>query len=273
MLCHIYKLGFVFIFTGVMIYCSPEKNSEFMNHNSFDPSKSDAKAIQIVNEMWQALGGNDNWNRARYLSFRWIIEQDGNPLVDRRHDWDRDSNRYRVEGTNRKGQRFVGIFNTQTKDGEVYLDGGKVTIDSTKNQMLKNAYRSFINDSYWLLMPHKLNDPGVILSYEGEKELNGQSYDVIKVTFENVGLTPGDMYWAYIDKTDRLMHKWEYILERYPQDREPSGAWWKDWQPFGGVQLAMNREIEGRDVRIYFKDVVVSPEVDESVFELTGKTF
>ncbi len=241
------------------------------NNKVFDPSKSDAKALAVMEEMWTALGGKDNWEKARYLGFRWLVEREGNVVADFRHDWDRYTNRYRVEGTDRDGKHFVVLFNTDTKDGEVYLDGVRLPADTTKTKMLEDAYGRHINDSYWLIMPYKLNDPGVILNYEGEKEAGGQQYDVIKVTFENVGLTPKDTYWAFISKNDRLMHKWEYVL----QDRQPPPTicWWKDWQTIGGIKLAMNKEFEGRPVRIYFKEVKVSPTVDEAVFEMTGKTF
>ncbi|MFQ5752000.1 MAG: DUF6503 family protein, partial [bacterium] len=186
-------------------HCGHQQAPREAAKKNFDPTQSDPQAIQVVNEMWQALGGKENWQQARYLSYHWMAEREGNIVANYRHDWDRDTNRYRVEGTNRAGQHFVVLFNTQTKAGEVYLNGNKVQEDSTKEKMLDSAYGRFINDSYWFLMPYKLNDPGVILTYEGEKAINESKYDVVKVTFENVGLTPEDTYWAFIDKTDHLM--------------------------------------------------------------------
>ncbi|MFQ5675299.1 MAG: hypothetical protein ACE5G1_05325 [bacterium] len=241
--------------------------------NGFDASKSDPQAVQVVDEMMAALGGQDNWQKVRFLSYHWIVEVDGNTRSDFRHDWDRYTNNYRVEGTNRDGQHFVIVFNTQSKEGDVFLDGTKVTVDSTRAQWLERAYGRYINDSYWLLMPYKLKDPGVILSYEGEKEVDGDNYDVVKVTFASVGLTPGDTYWAYIGKSDRLMHKWEYKLQGWPADRQPSSAWWREWQDVGNIKLAMSKEFDGRPARIYFKDVIASMDVDEGIFELTSKTF
>jgi hypothetical protein len=242
-------------------------------NRTFDPSKSDPQALRIVDELWQALGGKAAWEQARYFSFHWIVEREGKPVADYRHDWDRYTGRYRVEGANREGKHFVALFNVNTREGEVYLEGEKLPTDSTKIKFLENAYARFINDSYWLIMPYKLNDPGVILNYDGEKELAEQKYDVVKVTFENVGLTPKDTYWAYISKTDRLMHRWEYVLQGQEPGTAPQPSWWRDWQTVGGIKLAMSKEFESRPARIYFKDVKVSPTVDEAVFEMTGKTF
>lgn len=241
------------------------------SERTFDPSGSDPEALKVVDEMWLALGGKEAWAKNRYLSFRWLVGREDNVVANYRHDWDRHTARYRVEGTNREGQHFVVLFHTETKDGEVYIDGAKVEVDSTRQKMLENAYGRYINDSYWLIMPYKLQDPGVILNYEGEKEIAGEQYDVVKVTFDNVGLTPGDTYWTFIGKQDRLMHKWEYVLQG--QQPPPTVAWWKKWQTFNGNQLALDRQFENRPVRIYFEDVILSPDVPEGIFESTNKTF
>ena len=31
------------------------------------------------------------------------------------------------------------------------------------------AYAIWVNDTYWLLMPYKMKDPGVTLAYDGEE--------------------------------------------------------------------------------------------------------
>ena len=216
------------------ISCPKTETFKIAEPVGFDASKSDTKAIAVVDELWDAMGGRENWQKARYLGYRWVVARNDTDVADYRHDWDRLTNRYRVEGTNRDDQHMVVLFNTNTKEGDVYLDGSKVSVDSTRADMLKRAYGRFINDSYWLIMPYKLKDPGVILNYEGIKEIDGDKYDVVKVTFENVGLTPKDTYWAYIDSETRLMHKWEYVL----QGREPPATvcWWKDWQTVGGIK-------------------------------------
>ena len=259
-------LFFSIILFTIFIQCGPQDNSNQKKESKFDPSKSDAKAVQVVNDMWTALGGKRNWEKARSLSYHWIVEREGKIAADYRHDWDRHTNQYRVEGTDREGKHFIALFNTESLTGDVLVNGEILPDDSTRIKMLDRAYGRFINDSYWLIMPYKLKDPGVVLTYEGEKQQDGQFYDVVKGTFENVGLTPGDTYWAFINKSDHLMHKWEYVLEG--REPPPTVAWWTDWRNVGGIKLAMNRKFEGRPVRIYFKDVVVSSEVDKTVFEM-----
>ncbi|NIR52972.1 hypothetical protein GWO43_30540 [candidate division KSB1 bacterium] len=273
MLNNILRMGTAIFILFLSLYCGRNDTSSTNDTRSFDASKSDSSAIEVVDEMWQALGGREAWAKARYLSYRWIVEREDSVLADYRHDWDRYTGRYRAEGTNRDGNHFVALFNVQSRQGDVYLDGVELPDDSTKANMLERAYARFINDSYWLLMPYKLNDPGVILSYDREQEIQNKGYDVVKVTFEQVGLTPDDTYRAFINKQDRLMHKWEYVLQGQEPDAEPTVAWWMDWQEFDGIKLALDRQFEDRSIRIYFKDVTVSSTVDEDVFQLTERTF
>ncbi len=273
------NITYQFALTVALVILSPcympgdsthAQNSEAID---FDPSKSDPQAIEIVKQMWQALGGIENWREVGYLSFHWLVEREAKDIADFRHDWDRFGNRYRVEGTNRDGQHFVVIFNTESRQGQTYLDGAQVEVDSTKRKLLDMAYGRFINDSYWLIMPYKLQDPGVVLSYEGEEDWNGKQFDVIKVTFEQVGLTPGDTYWAYIDKEDRLMKKWEYHLQGWEPERERGGSAWTQWQQFGDIKLALSRPFNSGSGRIYFKDVIVSDTVDDAIFANTSRSF
>ena len=60
--------------------------------NGFDRSKSDPQALQVVDEMWESLGGKDNWQKTRFLSYHWIVEVNGEIRSDYRHDWDRYTN-------------------------------------------------------------------------------------------------------------------------------------------------------------------------------------
>lgn len=68
----------------------------------------------MIEDMWVALGGKENWEKARYLSFRWIVEGEGNVVADYRHDWDRYTNHCCVEGTTRDGKHLVVLFNTKS---------------------------------------------------------------------------------------------------------------------------------------------------------------
>lgn len=235
-------------------------------------SHADARAAAIVDEMMHAMGGQAAWERARYLRFDWVVERDGKQVAYVRHLWDRWDGRYRVEWKTRDGQELVALFNVNTRSGKVTLNG-EPPREEDLQKYLDQAYQRFINDSYWLLMPWKLNDPGVKLEYAGEAEMDGKKHVLIHVSFENVGLTPGDHYWAFINPETLLMERWAYFLESYAKDKgepalEKATPWeWRDWHDVGGIKLAGEKRMVGQDARIYFPVLRVLPEVDAHVFD------
>ena len=109
------------------------------------------------------------------------------------------------------------------------------------------AWKWFINDSYWLLAPAKLMDPGV------HRRLDDQGRLVL--TFGEVGLTPGDRYTLSVDRDTGRVTKWQYRLQ---SGRE--GAFrWTDYRQFGPLELSTRRiSTEGdSEVVIRFDDVDV----------------
>jgi len=90
---------------------------------------------------------------------------------------------------------YLTIMNLNTKAGSPWLDERRVTGEQELKQ-LESAYGSWVNDSYWLLMPYKMKDAGVTLSLAGEEKGEGGTWDKLLLTFDSVGLTPRDKYWA-----------------------------------------------------------------------------
>ncbi len=219
-------------------------------------------ARAVGKQLWNALGGDDGWQRARYLRFDWIVERDGKRVVARSHYWDRWTGRYRVDGEDKEGAYRV-YFNVNTKEGDAWLGGKKLTDAAQRKKWLDDGYEAFINDSYWLLAPFKIFDGGVKLDYGGEdKGPHGEACDVLKLSFDNVGLTPKDMYWLYVDRATHLVVEWKYVLDG---KKEPPTAWaWSDWKKTGSIMLASMRQNLGKPSVIRFDNLKVSTDVDEA---------
>lgn len=218
----------------------------------------DAAAIAKAERLLDALGGKDAYDDTRFVRF--------NFFGFRTHHWDRFTGRYRLEGNNREGEHYVVLFDTDTKDGQAFKDGSALDGEE-KAKMLEMAYGAFINDTYWLLMPYKLLDPGVTLHDAGQETLDGKTYDVVKLTFGEVGLTPGDSYWAYLDPETGLMARWAYHLQGWEADR-PKTAWeWRDWDRHGDILLAATRRnVESGDER-GLEQIAVFESLSDSVFD------
>jgi hypothetical protein len=207
------------------------------------------------------MGGDAAWDEARLISFHFAGR--------RVHHWDRSTGRHRLVGQTQEGESYVDVEAIDTRRGRVWLDGAEIHGDRA-SELLETAYGAWVNDTYWLLMPLKLTDPGVILTYEGTEVLDGETYDVLGLTFDDVGLTPGDRYWAYVSRRTGLMDRWAYRLQSQPEDAEPTVWLWQGWQWYGPdearVRLAPTRSAVGGGRTLELGPIEVSNAVPEVLF-------
>jgi hypothetical protein len=202
------------------------------------------------------------WNDARYFAFTFDVEREGKIVASYAQRWDRFTGDYRVSGKNREGEDVLVVMNINTKEGKAWKNGQAV---ADPKDLLTFGYRRFINDTYWLLAPWKVFDPGVQRTYDGEKPgPDGFVCDVIKLSFDGVGLTPKDIYWLSVTRDGHQMLQWQYVLGGAAE--EPTTAVWKDWRTFGGIRLSVEKVFPGHPRRILFENVAVSSSRDDSLF-------
>lgn len=190
----------------------------------------DDKAQQLAKDVWKASGG-ENWGQVKTVDFTFIVEQDGKQLASAAHHWDVAAGSDRVQW---KGKDVTVNLAAPGQDEE-----GKA------------AYARWVNDSYWLLAPLKVLDPGVKLTSEGPKESEGAQCETLRLSFGQVGLTPSDQYLLYIDPQTKLVRAWDYM----PDGETTMHGTWEKYQPFGGLQLATEHNFGGKMIR--FADVKV----------------
>lgn len=207
----------------------------------------DAKAQEIAHAMMAAMGGQDAWNQARFVRYDFRVTAGGKTVADRAHLWDKATGRYRLESVGKDGARQVVLFNT----GDA---------SSSATPAVKQAYGSFINDMYWLAMPWKWMDPGVHLKYMGRRKYGGEDFDVVQLTFDHVGLTPGDRYEAFVSPKSHLMEHWEYRLQSGNE-----GSWDWEYTTTAGLKLAKNHTSkDGQSINM--GDVRVMNSTDDAYF-------
>jgi hypothetical protein len=209
---------------------------------------ADAKAVAVADKVMHSLGGADAWNGLHYLRFDFAVDRGGKTLVRRAHTWDKWTGQYRFEATGKEGEAIVVLMNVNTREGSAFVKGKKVEGEGLKKH-LDDAYASWVNDSYWLLMPYKMKDPGVILAYDGAETKGSDTWDKVRLTFDNVGLTPKDKYWAFVNRKTGLVDRWDFVLKG--ENKPPSSFAWKNWKAFGKVMLADDR-VSPDGTRIYF---------------------
>jgi hypothetical protein len=227
------------------------------------PKASDPRAVAVADQVLEALGGKSAWDATRYLRFDFAVEVDGKPVMTRSHWWDKYTGRYRLEARTKEGDPYLVLMNLNTKQGSAWLKGRALQADELKSYLDK-GYAIWVNDTYWLLMPYKMKDSGVILRLDGEAREGGAAWDKVLLTFDNVGLTPKDRYWAYVNRASHLVDRWEFILQG---EKGPASRFdWSGWQRYGRIMLSSTRVNAKDKEKILFPVLAVSQSMPDSVF-------
>jgi hypothetical protein len=213
----------------------------------FDAAGSDPQAIQLADQVMEALGSRPAWDATRYLTWRFFGL--------RQHLWDKWTGDLRFAQDD-----LLVLMNLHSQEGRAWQGGMEISDPDTLAAKLEHAYRAWINDSYWLIMPYKLKDTGVTLKYRGESQTqDGRPADLLQLTFHNVGVTPQNKYHVWVDRESHLVTQWAF----YPNadDSEPRFVGpWSNWQRHGRILLA-----DGRGERRH-TDIAVFAQLPPSVF-------
>lgn len=190
----------------------------------------DLRTKTIIDEMVEAMGGYKKWEAIPYISWTFFGSRD---LL-----WDKHGNRVRIDSPR---DSSIYLLNMDDMSGRVISHGMAVTDPDSLEKHLEVARRIWINDSYWLAMPFKLEDPGVHLQYSRmDTTLTGSLSDVIEVTFEEVGVTPQNKYEVYVDRRRHLITQWAFFREA--DQTAPTAIWpWDNYKLYMGVLISADR--------------------------------
>lgn len=227
------------------------------------------RADTLAMELYEELGGPEAWASLPYLRFTFAVERSGERTPVAHHFWDRTSGRYRVEWNSQNDDTtFVALFDVDAHEGgSVYANGSAVDT-ARADALLDQAYRRYINDTYWLLAPVKLLDPGVDL--ETVPDSTTAEELVLHATFEDVGLTPGDQYWYTVDRESGRMSQWAYHLQSYEPDQPPSRFQWTGYQSFeapaGTIWMATRKQAIDGNTAILTDQIATLEEAPDEIF-------
>jgi len=190
------------------------------------PPSGDDAAMKLAKDVVKASGG-DNWAKVKRIQWTFnVIDKDGKPAMAAKHDWDL---RAGTDLVTWKDKTVTVKFADKNDEGDA-----------------KAAYQRWVNDSYWLLMPMKLLDGGVKLAHGGTQEVEGQKYEVLNMSFQDVGLTPGDKYTLYIDPQEKLVRRWDYM----PSAEKKMSGTWDGYEQFGPLKLATKHQFGDRQINM-----------------------
>lgn len=216
-----------------------QKAEEDQLVEGFDYATSDTEAVSIANELMKAMGGRKNWKKARYFTWNFLGEQ--------RHFWDKETGDIRIESLS---SNLIILMNLNTKKGKVFVNGQEITQADSLKKYMEMGENIWANDSYWLVMPFRLLEPGVVLKYLDEDVAQtGETADVIEVTFSS-GPLAGRKYHVYVDKVSRFVVQWA-IYSKAQNDDPTLVSDWSDYEKYRNIWLSSARgRLEISDIAI-----------------------
>jgi hypothetical protein len=231
------------LFAGVLMFGS----AGWAESGPGDAGGSESRAEELAQSVVETAGQP---RKATKVAFSFVVEVDGEEKVRRRHVWWPSKQKLRVDvGETEVELKSLDAFEVSKmaeSPGE-FEDKWKKVAPNVSASQAAEAWGWFVNDSYWLFAPSKLFDPGVHRSVDDQGRL--------VLTFDGVGLTPGDRYVLSVDTERGVVTRWSYELES-----GRSGTFrWLDYQEFGPLMLSTRRESVGgdKDVVMRFENIVV----------------
>ena len=179
-------------------------------------SESDNKATELIQKVEQAVGGWENlWtkNDVTY-QYDYCYPQSGKCdvseeryIFEGEHSWAKYT---RHEVNVMKGVEGTVVQSLVNDKASCVLNQKSITTQEdigTCNFLRKANY-------FWFSMMYKLNNPGTFHKYLGEEELEGRSYDKVKLHYdaEKTGKEKNDAYILYINKQTHLVDQFFFSL-------------------------------------------------------------
>ncbi|WP_412067496.1 hypothetical protein [Rubrivirga sp. IMCC43871] len=169
---------------------------------------ADSLAFRVT----EGAGGLAAWNALPALSWEWAVIRDSAELFRTRHVWDKRGDRVRSEWPMGADSMAVVVFvpsrhSPDAIDGLAAINGASLA-GPERDSLIVQANARFVNDGYWMLAPLKVLDPGVRRAIE-----NRDGWDRLALSFDGVGLTPGDRYWLEIDDVSGAVTGWSFLLQ------------------------------------------------------------
>ena len=246
---------------------------------AFDPSTSDEKAVAAVDEMAAALGGAETWAGVKQL--RWELKHKVEDKITEhfKHSWDIWNGRHRFETPQNglvpeyeNGPWLFAMYKLFKRDS-----GGWVALTTKPGQnadskevrrVVGQAYKVWQRDAYYVAMFFKLKDPGVQLTYAGERKdffgtCTDTCLDIMVKYVEGVGT---DTYHVLLNKQTKIPEVIEKVVGGSKMALKVV-----DWQTVSGLKFPTSLKNLGANEEFLFENMSIgSPAESLYVPALSG---
>lgn len=152
--------------------------------------------------------------------------------------------KYTIERNDKPEHHLIDLKNRKVllthDDYKLGFDGNEVWVTPNLEAFGKGSPRFYHNlIFYFYAIPFVLADPGINYEVLPQKEIEGQTYNVLKVSYnEGVGDAPDDYYIAHFNTETNLMNWLLYTVTYYSGEKsEKFNALKYDWQEVNGLKI------------------------------------
>jgi len=194
-----------------------------------------AEADALADSVMSSLG-KEAFDTIPYLS--WEFFRPG-----QKYFWDKKNNNAIIEWADNK---VIMDLDTQTAKSFI---SGVAQQGAAHDNLKQTAWSNWCNDSFWMIAPFKMKDPGTVRSIVDVYDANEKGKGLL-VQYKDGGVTPGDSYLWHIgnDNKPRGWKMWTKILPV-----KGVATPWEGWENHMGALLSTKHAILGKEVTM--KDV------------------
>jgi len=170
------------------------------------------KGHELVYAMVQKVGDYSNLSSKRDVVYTYTYQTPDNQtdISTEKYLFDGELSYGKYEQHERTLSQLEGIIEQGYDGNEYWLKhNGEIIAD---NELLKRVAFNRPTNFYWFTMMQKLLDPGLNYELLGEETIEGNNYDIVKVTFKSEGDKPTDIYQLYINKKTLLVDQFLFTV-------------------------------------------------------------
>jgi hypothetical protein len=211
---HYSKLIIAIIFSTLLFSCGNKNtnNDETSKKGEVKIPEFNNKGHELIYKMAQKTGHYQDLLNLKNIVFNYTYR-----TPDQKEDVSIESYIFDGElshGTYLKHERTLPDLKGKMKQGYngknfwLKINGEEIT-DSKAISSVKFTRKT---NFYWFAMMQKLLDPGINYEYLGQKKVDSEIYEVVKITFASIDDVASDIYQLYINPKTNLVDQFLFTV-------------------------------------------------------------
>ncbi|SEN17583.1 hypothetical protein SAMN05216436_112106 [bacterium A37T11] len=165
-----------------------------------------AAVEELTEKAWKGLGGHQTWSESRYFMFSYTPLKQEFSVGPQTFLWDSQSGKCRLDTKIQGNNTLTVLFNTRREKARVFISGQPVNDKTTVLDYQQKSLRAFMQGSYWLFIPQRLEDAAQS-SIAGLELTDGKKYEVLEISEDLPAIDVSSSKY-YIDSQSGKIDRW-----------------------------------------------------------------